>query len=132
MHNMSISDLPMKNSVYEKVWFTSDGLSKMLFHFIAFFIFSKFQMTNVKTLMEKPSSFIMDFNGSNKVLLRTSSTLFFLNVNERNIRTSLLMIHLKCAAVHYANLNSSSINKPYLRAVEYAISFFSISYLRLF
>ena len=27
--------------------------------------------------------------------------------------------------VHYANINSSSINKPYLRAVEYAISFFS-------
>ena len=34
--------------------------------------------------------------------------------------------------MYYANLNLSSINKPYLRAVEYAISFFSISYLCLF
>ena len=39
-------------------------------------------------------------------------SLFFLN--ERNIATSLLMIHLKCTVVHYANLNSSSINKAYL------------------
>ena len=39
-------------------------------------------------------------------------SLFFLN--KRNITTSLLMIHLKCAVVHYANLNSSSINKPFL------------------
>ena len=57
-------------------------------------------------------------------------SLFFLN--EKNITTSLLMIHLKHTVVHYANLNSSSINKPYLRAVEYAISFFSISYISLF
>ena len=39
-------------------------------------------------------------------------SLFFLN--ERNITTSLLMIHLKCTVVHYSNLNSSSINKPFL------------------
>ena len=51
-------------------------------------------------------------------------SLFFLN--ERNITTSLLMIHLKYVVVPYANLNSSSINKPCLRAVEYAISFFWI------
>ena len=38
--------------------------------------------------------------------------LFFLN--ERNITTSLLMIYLKCTVVHYANLNSSSINKLFL------------------
>ena len=58
-------------------------------------------------------------------------SLFFLN--KRNIAASLLMIHLKCTVVHYANLNSSSINKPYLRTAEYAISFFfSISYLCLF
>ena len=56
--------------------------------------------------------------------------LFFLN--ERNIATSLLMIHLKYPVVHYANLNSSSINKPYLWVVEYAISCFSNSCLRLF
>ena len=34
-------------------------------------------------------------------------SLFFLN--ERNITTSRLMIHVKCTIVHYANLNSSSI-----------------------
>ena len=39
-------------------------------------------------------------------------SLFFLN--ERNIATSLLMIHLKCTVVHYANLNSSSKSKPFL------------------
>ena len=39
-------------------------------------------------------------------------SLFFLN--ERNITTSLLMIHLKCTVAHYSNLNSSSINKPFL------------------
>ena len=32
----------------------------------------------------------------------------------RNITTSLLMMHLKCTVVHYANLNSSSKNKPFL------------------
>ena len=47
-------------------------------------------------------------------------------LNERNITTSLLMIRLNCTVVHYANVNSSSssINKPYLRTVEYAILFF--------
>ena len=49
-------------------------------------------------------------------------SLFFLN--ERTITTSLLRIHLKCTFVHYVNLNSSFINKPYFRAVEYAISGF--------
>ena len=49
-------------------------------------------------------------------------TLIFLN--ERNITASLLIIQLKCTVVHYANLNASSINKSYLRAIEYAIWFF--------
>ena len=42
--------------------------------------------------------------------------ILFLHVflNERNITTSLLMIHLKCTVVHYVNLNSSSKNKPFL------------------
>ena len=57
------------------------------------------------------------------------ASFFFLN--ERNIKTSVLIIQLKCAVVHDANLNSSFINKSYLRAVEYSISFFSISYLYL-
>ena len=51
-------------------------------------------------------------------------SLFFLK--ERNTTTALLLIHLKRTVIHYANLNSSSINKPYLRAVEYAISFFRV------
>ena len=38
-------------------------------------------------------------------------SLFF--INEKNIATFLLMIHLKCT-VHYASLNSSSVNKPFL------------------
>ena len=39
-------------------------------------------------------------------------SLFF--PNERNITASFLMIHLKCTVVHYANLKSSSIKKPFL------------------
>ena len=40
-------------------------------------------------------------------------SLFFLSA--RNIATSLFMIHLKCTAGDYANLNSNSIiNKPFL------------------
>ena len=62
-------DLPIINSVCEKVWFTINGLSKMLFLIFAFH-FSKFQMTIVKDLMEKPSFFTMDFERSNKVLQR--------------------------------------------------------------
>ena len=49
-------------------------------------------------------------------------SLFFLN--EGNITISLLITYLKCTVVNYANKNSSSLNKHYLRAVEYAISFF--------
>ena len=36
----------------------------------------------------------------------------FFFLSERNIATSLLIIHLKCTVAHYANLNSSSTNKP--------------------
>ena len=53
-------------------------------------------------------------------------------LNERNITISLLMIHLECIAVHYANINSSYLNKPDLWGVKYTILFFfffSISYL---
>ena len=39
-------------------------------------------------------------------------SLYFLN--ERNITTSLLVIHLKCTVVNYDNLNSSSINQVFL------------------
>ena len=54
-------------------------------------------------------------------------SLFF--QNERNVTTSLLMIHLKCTVVHFANLNQAILKLP---AVEYAISYFSISYICLF
>ena len=39
-------------------------------------------------------------------------SLFFLN--QKNIATPILIIHLKFTVVHYANLNSSSKNKPFL------------------
>ena len=44
----------------------------------------------------------------------TDMHFFFFFQNKRNITTSLLMMHLKCAAVHYANLNSSSKNNHFL------------------
>ena len=59
--------------------------------------------------------------------IETSTEIHFVSLlflNERNIATSLLMIHSKCTLVHYANLNSSSKNKPYLRAAKFVISFF--------
>ena len=43
---------------------------------------------------------------------------------ERNITSSLLMIHLKCTVVYYDNINSSSINKPDLWAFKYDFFFF--------
>ena len=64
------SNLSIINSGCEKVWFTINGLSKMLFLNFCLFHFSKFQMTIVKNLMEKPSVFIMAFKVSNEVLLR--------------------------------------------------------------
>ena len=63
------------------------GPSKLLLHFF-FFFFLKFTQIHILFLY------------------------FF--QNERNITTFLLMIHLKCTVVHYANLNSSSKNKPFL------------------
>ena len=52
-------------------------------------------------------------------------------LNERNITTSRLMIYLKCTVVRYANLISSSINKPFLNyePLNMLFRFFSISYL---
>ena len=79
-------------------------------------------MTIVETLMEKLSFFITELEGSNEVLIN----ILLIFLNKRNITTSFLMIHLNCIVVHYANLNSSSISKPYLGVVEYAISFFLI------
>ena len=138
------SDLPIINSVCEKAWFTTTGRRKCNFLIFAFSSF-RFQTTIVKNLIEKPLFFIMDFQGSYEVLLlhnyfwstyfKISNEMHFVSLfflNELNIKTSLLMIHWKCTVVHYAYLNSRSINQPYLRAVEYAILFFSISYLCFF
>ena len=147
--------MPIINSVCEIVWFKNNGLSKMLF-----FNFFKWhiQISNdyCQNLMAKPSFFIVEFEGSYEVLLRhkyfwstyfdneTTALLKFFEIStemhfvsifflqKRNITTSLLMIHLKCTVVDYVNLNSSSINRPYLKAVKYIISFFSISYLCLY
>ena len=76
-------------------------------------------MTIVETLMEKLSFFTTDLEGSNEVLIN----ILLIFLIKRNITISFLMIHLNCIVVHYANLNSSSTSKPYLGAVEYAISF---------
>ena len=54
-------------------------------------------------------------------------SLFFLN--EGNIATSLLMIHLKCAVVHYTNLNSSSTNELFLNCGPLNMSFHFFRFL---
>ena len=47
----------------------------------------------------------------------------------KHIKTSFLIIHLKCTVVHYTDLNSRSINKPYVRTVENALSCFFFLFL---
>ena len=82
--------------------------------------------------MEKPSFFIMDIEASYEVLLWEIHFISFF-LNERNITISLMMMYLKFNVVQYANLNSNSIKKPCLRAIEYVFSdFLFISYLCLF
>ena len=51
------SDLPIKYSVCEKVWFTINGPPNMVFFNFGFFPLPKCQVTIVKNL-------IMDFEGS--------------------------------------------------------------------
>ena len=130
-------------------------MSKMLLFNFCLFYFSKLEMTIVKNLMEKLSFFIIDFEGSYEVLLRHKhfwSTYFWqwndgpfkifeifrkmyfvslFLLNERNSATSLLMIRLKCTVAHYANVNSSSINKPYLRGrwMYYFVGFFNFLFM---
>ena len=122
--------MPIISSVCANVWFTINELSKLLLFNFCLFHFSKFQMTVVKNLSEKPFFFIMDFEGSYKfyyvtnifdlhtfdngttVLLNffeISTEMYFVSLfflNERNITTSILTMHLKCTVVHYANLFS--------------------------
>ena len=119
------------NSVCEKVWFMINGPSEMLFFNYCFFPLYKFQMTIVSNLImdlegydevfynvinvfnlhifEKGTAAIYSFSGICTEIRFVS--LFLLN--ERNITTSLLVTHLKCTIVRYANLNLSSINKSF-------------------
>ena len=93
-------------------------------YFFAISPFSKFQIAIVKILRKfyyvtnifdlhifdkETAAFLNFFEVCTEVHF---VSLFFLN--ERNITTSLLMIHLKCTVAHYSNLNSSSVNKPFL------------------
>ena len=75
------SDLPIMNLVCEKFWFTINGLLKMLF-------FSKlYCFTNIFDLHT------FDNETTIVIVKMDFVSLFFLN--ERNITTSLLIIHLK-------------------------------------
>ena len=101
-----------------------NGPSKMLFFDVCLYPFSKFQMLVSRVVMKfyfitnifdlcifdnKTADLLIFFEICTEMHF---VSLFFLN--ERNIINPLLMIHLICTAVHYANLNSSSINKPLL------------------
>ena len=121
----------------------------MLFFNFCFFHFPKFEMTTVKNLMKNQpfikwiSRVLMKFCYVIKNIFdlhtfdneRTDHLKFFeistemhfvslFFLHEGNVTISLLIIHVKCTVVHYVKLNSSSLNKHYSRAVEYAISFF--------
>ena len=94
----------------------------MLFLNFCLFPFSKFQTNIVKNLsnfyyvinifdlhiFENQTATFLNFFEISAVMF----LYFFLN--ETKITTSLLTMHLKCTVLHYANLNSSSINKPFL------------------
>ena len=58
--------MPIINSVCEKFDMHLTGCLKCYFLIFAFFIFSKFPMIIVKNLMERPTFFIMNFEGSNR------------------------------------------------------------------
>ena len=140
-----------------KIWFDNNKFSlwkslvyDYLFNFCLFY-FSKFQMTIVKNLTNNHQLFIMDFKSPFEVLLRhkyfylqvfhneTAALLKFFEIytkmrfaslfslNERNIATSLFVIHLKCTVVYYANLKSSSIDQPFLNQGPSNMLFFYFS-----
>ena len=152
-------DLPIMNSVcsYE-FGLQVTGCRKRYFLIFVFFTFSNFKWILSKILWKNYLFFIIDFKGSLKFYYvknifwstyfdyKTTALLKFLKFPHffsllflcyfsllfLIITTSLLMIHLKCTVVHYDNLNSSSLNKPYVRFVECAKSFFSISYFYIY
>ena len=107
----------------------------MLFFNFCLFPFSKFQMTIVKNIRHKYfwSTHFWQRNGSSFKFLWYLQMHFVSSffLNEWNITTSLLMIHLKRTVVHYSKLHSSSINKPFFNygPLNLLFLFFFISYL---
>ena len=84
--------MPIINLFYEKVWFTINGPSKMLF--------SKFfQITIVKNFIEKPFFFIMDFGSSYEVLLHV----FDLQIFDYKIKSFLKMFEV-CTEMYFVFL----------------------------
>ena len=145
------SDLPITNLVCEKVLFTINGPSKMLFHFIAFFFFPKFEWLLLKPLRKK-HPFYNEFWGFWWILLChkyfwpiyfwqwnnnpfehfwnfLGNTFCFFNFLKWKKYYNLNFDDtFKLRFVHvldYGNLRSSFINKPYLRTAEHGIVFFS-------
>ena len=132
------------------------GCQKCSFSIFAFFIFSNFKWLLPKILWKNHPFFKMvfgvfmkfyyvtnifdshTFDNKTTALLKlfkisTENGFCFFIFSKWKKNCSLIFNDtLKCAVVHYCNLNSSSINKLYLRAVENAISVFSIFYLCLF
>ena len=68
------SDFQIINSVYEKIWFTINGPSKMVFFNFCHFHFSKFQISIVK-IFWKSHPF---FNGFRKFLCSSTTSQLFL------------------------------------------------------
>ena len=100
---------------------------KTLYFHLSSFPFFKFQMTVVKFRTFLGNSTTLQiflilhiFSNETEALwnfFEICTEMYFVSLfflKERNFTTSLLTIHLKCTVVLYANLNSSSINKPFL------------------
>ena len=108
------SDLPIINSVCKRVWFTINGLLKILFCMTLYYFINIFDLHT--------------FDNETTALLK----FFEISRDMHFVSTAVLMIHSKCTVVHYANLNSSSINKSYLRADKYALSVFVFDFLFIY
>ena len=122
--------MPITYSVCEKGWFTINGPSKILFFTFCLFPLPKFDYCQKFDngfrgfLVISTTSQIVLIYTFLKMKRRPFQFIFFLIctdmhygssffLNERNMTTSFLMIHLKCTVVHHTNLNWSSKNKPF-------------------
>ena len=97
------SDFPIKYSVFEKLWFTINGQSKMLFFNFCFFLLPKFQMTivnNLKWILSVLSNFFYVTN------------IFDLHIFE-NETAALLIFFLIWADMHFVSLFFSKRKKHY-------------------